>query len=651
MSGPPPLPPGPSGEGPPSASPAPPPPPPVRAESLWEFHADERIVEAGFGLDGRIRVIDALGAFTLLEPSGRRLHAARCDVALTGAALTPSGSAVLLSSGEDLIGLDEQGTRRFEARFPGATCVGANARAIAVGSERMPVHVLSPAGRPRASCVVHHPVSFVAPCTPEGHVVALSQSGQFSVVLGDSVLWRLHLRSTATALAVTDAGLFAIAHRDGAQVFTVEGTMLGLFDVGRPLRGASLASDAPVLLLLDDEERMHLVDLASGYSTWRETRPRGQSLVRLSRDGTRGLAVSRAGGLEMLGFARGAGRAERLEIAGAGVPGDGIWRHVTAVLEDVEPSARVAVDPQGTLIALTRDEGARVELRDRAGGLVGSLPGARDVGALHFSSDGGRVLIQCARQVVSCARGGGDRFEIAGAFSHVLPGSGTSMVLVASSPPSIRMQQGPNAVTETRLPGAPVQVLGAPDLSRVVVADASGALTFWAAGHAPWRRPHEARAGSLALGGPGLVLVEGPDVVGLTLDGREAFRARTERPVELVLAGTEVLAREASNRFFRIGGDGRLVAADARPNLGRSCVLVTPGGALELNVNGRVLTAFHADGRIAWRCEAPDVVPMHGLIARPGLLVFRAGSRLCLLALGGPGPSSDAASRAAFLEL
>jgi hypothetical protein len=71
---------------------------------------------------------------------------------------------------------------------------------------------------------------------------------------------------------------------------------------------------------------------------------------------------------------------------------------------------------------------------------------------------------------------------------------------------------------------------------------------------------------------------------------------------------------------------------------------------LELNASGRVLTAFELDGRMAWRCEAPDLVQAADVTVRGGLLAFRAGTRLCLMALE-PGLASEAAGRASFLEL
>lgn len=645
MSTPPPL--------PPQADAASPDPPrAVRAESLWEFHADESILDAAFGLDSRVRVIDALGTYTIVDAQGREQHAVHGHQPLRAACLLPSGAAVLLRADGKLTGLDDHGVSRFEIDVPAATCVGANARGIAIGSQRHPVRWFSPSGRQRAQCTVEHPVAFIAPCSPEGHLVALSPSGQFSVVLGEHLLWRLHLRSNASALAATESGLFAVAHRDGAQVFSIEGTMVGLFDVGRPVRAVALAADAPLLLLLDDEERLYLVDLATGYSTWRETRPRGQQQVRLSRDGTRALAVSSAGGVELLGFRRGQDRAERLELIGRHAPaGDGIWRHVSATIDGVPPSSRFAVDPQATLVALGRDEGLRIELLDSSGGLVTSLPGLADLASIQFSPEGRRLYLLGRRSVASVLRDGSDRFTISGSFSHVLPGPDASFVLVSTSPATVRMHAGRDCRAETRLPGAAVHVLGAPDLSRVAIADSSGALTVWSHGVPPWRRPHEARAGSLALGGPGLVACEGAEVVGLRPDGSEAWRALPPQRVELVRLDDEVIARDATNRFFRFGERGEMTALDARPNLGHSQVLSSLQGLLELNVNGRVITAFRPDGSIAWRCEAPDVVPPQQIVARRDLVVFRAGQRLCLLALRSGCAVSDVAGRAAFLEL
>lgn len=623
---------------------------PAWAETAWEFHADERILDCAFGADGLVRVVDALANWTLLDARGRPARTVRTGTRARAAAVMPQGGAAIATEDGRLLLIDDEGAVRLETKCEGVASLGATAHGIVVAADHQPVVLLSPSGRMRSSCAVPHSVSHAAPCSPQGHVIALSSTGRFSVLQRGRILWHLDLRSSATALSVNERGTFAIAHRDGAQTFTVDGACLALYQPGPSVRGVALSADGSVLTLLDEGDTLYRVD-ADGSCTWRARRTRRQAFVRMSKDGTRALAAAAAGAVELLVFERRDDRAQRLEVISTRPAGDGAWRHVTATVEGVAPACRFALAPGGEAVAFTSE--TMLEVRDAQGGLAARTTGVRDPVGLSFSTDGGFLLAQGARSLVVTSRDGRIRSEITGQLAHVVPGPGARFVsLAAGGAPRVTAHDAGAIAWEAPLPARADRLLAAADMSWVLAVGDGRFTLLDGAGRLGWTQSRPDALG-LAAGGPGFVTVERHALVGLRMDGSEAWRVPSAHRLEPCVVGGHVFGRDESNRFWWIAADGGLRPVDDRANLGRSILLEAPAspcGVVELNVSGRVLTAFDLDGRIAWRCEAPDLVSPADVQARSGLLAFRSGPRLCLLRIA-RGAAEDAAARASFLEV
>ncbi len=654
---PPPL-PGPAGSGSPPPLPpsghAPHPPDPVRVESAWEFHADERVLDACFAPRGHVRVMDAMGTLTEMDATGRVLRTSRLSTPLQATRLLPSGAFTAVTADGRLLACGADGEPRADLRVDAFRALGANARMVVVAEDRRPMRILSPTGRPRTTIAVAHAVDHVAPCSLEGEIVALASSGQFSVFEGGQVRWTLHLRASARALVASDTGIFVVVHADGAQAFTVDGLCLGLFDPGVPLRGAALSGDGSTLMLLADE-RLFLVDPGSGYCTWNERRPVQLAGLRLAHDGRRAMALSVAGSAEMLLLEAGGDRTARIELLSRPPAASGsVWRHAAAVL-DVDVTARVAVAPGGDAIAVSRDGGAAVELHDARGTPVGRVQGTPDLVGVLFSADGRRLVLHGARGLVSVLRDGRARATIPRAFARVLPGTGDEILAVGGRDAQrLEFQRGADVVWDLALPEPARALLATPSLQHILVAGTTSLFGVSPDGRIAWRHAHACRQDSVAAGGPGWIVAEPTHLVGLSPAGETAFRVAIPEPMDVLTVAGHAFGRAGRNRFWWIGPDGEIRPVDASPNLGSSLLITGPSpdgtGYLELNVNGRALTAFALDGRIAWRCEAPAPVSTADVVERGGLLAFRAAASLCLLPLHAACTGSEASRRAAFIE-
>jgi len=623
---------------------------PLRARTTWEHHADERLIAAEIGVDGRVQAIDALGTAYTLDARGtlvlRTPHARRIR-----AAVRMPSNAWLVIDDDGLAALDDGGGTRWTFMLRGARAITCGSRGIAAWSERHPVRLLSHSGRERLVVPLMHEVLALAFCSPAGHIATVSPQGHVTVLLGSQVAWSLHLRSDVKGLAAADNGSFVVAHREGAQAFNVDGWHLGLYDVGRPVTSVSCSTDFSRLILADDADMIYFAEAESGACTWREARTRRTAFLRIARDGRRALVATQAGSLEGLDLSEEADHGRSLEVLTRAVAPPGIWREPSTVVEGVSPDERMLLAPRGDVLAVVRHAGNVVDLIDRSGTVAARLPGRADLAALAWSEDGSVLNILGSAGSAQVARDRG-RIELGATFAHAVTGAAGVVAGVTTPVPQLVLHDGATCRWSVPLAMPAAFLLASAGMRRLVVGGGNGVLTaFDATGARLYSVPHEARQGSMVLARDSLYLAEPGTLTRLDDGGKPAWRIERAERMELFTLGAGVYARLAGNRFERIGEDGSVEALDSRQNLGRSW-LVQAGGPDELeeiNVQGRVVTGFALDGRVAWRLEASDPVNPSDAQCAAGLLVLRAGSHLLFVQLRAD--AGDAGSRASFLEL
>jgi hypothetical protein len=625
-------------------------PQPLRARTTWEFHADERLLAAEIGIDGRVQALDALGTAYALDARGVVVLRTAHERRIRAATRMPS-NAWLVADDDGLAALDDAGGVRWTFTLHGARVITCGSRGIAAWSERHPVRLLSHSGRERLVVPLMHEVHALAFCSPAGHLVAVSQQGHVTVLLGAQIAWSLHLRCDVKGLAAADNGSFIIAHRDGAQAFNVDGWHLGLYDVGRPIAAVSCSTDFSRILLADDADMIYFAEAASGACTWREARTRRTAFVRLARDGRHALVATQAGSLEALDLSEGGDRAQRLEVLTRAVAAPGIWREPSAVVEGVSPDERIALAPRGDVLARVRHAGGVIDLLDRAGAVATRLPGRTDLAALAWSDDGSVLNLLGSSGSTQVARDG-SRTELRMALAHAVAGAGNVVLGITTPIPQLALYDGGTCRWSVALATPAAFLLASPGLRRIVVGGGNGVLTaFDASGARLFSVPHETRTGSVVLCGDALYLAEAGALTKLDDAGRPAWTVERSERLEIFTLAGGVFSRLAGNRFERIGEDGAILPLDERQNLGRSWLVQAgqPNELEEINAQGRVVTGFALDGRVAWRLEAQDQVNPSDAQCAAGLLVLRAGSRLLFVPLcAGAG---EASSRASFLEL
>jgi hypothetical protein len=636
-----------------ATTPPSPAPPPLRARSDWEFHADERVIAASLeGPLGATSLLDAGGHAYLLDARGKCL--ARRDTgqrARTACRLPSGGWALALH--ESLLAVGERGEQAWRAPLAQVEALAAGPRGVAAATRRGSVVLLSPAGKERARVELQHPVLDLAFCSREGTIVVVGPSGEIVVWDGETVLWRLHARLAIQALASSEQGTFLVAGRElHVQRYHASGLLTGVLDPGRPVDHVAISPEGAHALLADDTGLLSYVDLSSGYVTWKEARRHRLDALALSSGGRTALVVSEAGSVELLSFTPDArGRSAHLELVGREVAAASAWRQADAVIDAGSAACRFAVSSSGQLVAVADGERGLVRLHDRQGRLVRALGEAPVPARLAFTARDEDVLVLGPEGVTLLACAGGRPRRVAADATHVVVGA-TGLAVACSPPPRVVLVEHDAPRWERPVPH--VRLLAAhPDLTFVGIAcaDARFRCLDGRDGCVAWSRAEDLPDGGVLALRDGFILADARGrLTCLDLDGRVAWEVEAGQRLELFSEDGRAFGRAGDNRFYEVGDGGNLTPIDRGTNLGRSRLVGAGAELREVNVNGRVVTAFDLSGAIRWRCEAPAAIGTGDVTSSGGLLAFRAGASVCLVAIDGA-PSSSGASRAVFLEI